>query len=58
MNEIINQVKRMFYDNGRNDKDFSKEEMELSIAKKKLDEAIEEFQRTANKLYSTLLKVD
>lgn len=58
MNEIINQVKRMFYDDGRNDKDFSKEEMELNIAKKKLDEAIEEFQRIANKLYSTLLKVD
>ena len=58
MNEIINQVKRMFYDDGRNDKDFSKEEMELTIAKKKLDDAIEEFQRTANKLYSTLLKVD
>lgn len=58
MNELVNQFKRLFSDNGQNDKDFTEEEIKLKAAKTKLDVAIAEFKRAADNLYDTLLGVD
>lgn len=58
MNELVSQFKRLFSDNGKNDKDFTEEELKLKVAKGKLDRAIAEFKRAADNLYDTLLGVD
>lgn len=58
MNEIVNQFKRLFSDNGRNDKDFTEEELKLRAAKQTLDKAIADFKHAADNLYSVLLSVD
>lgn len=56
MNQIISQVKRMFYDDGRHDKDFTQKEVELRIARDKLNAAVEEFRRASESLYNSLLE--
>lgn len=58
MKEIFNQFCRLWNDDGRNDKTFSKEEMDLKASKDKLDKAIADFKAAADKLYDVLLSVD
>lgn len=55
MNEIINQVKRLFYDDGRNDKDFTHEELKYKEARNRLTEAFNGFIKAADDLYDELL---
>lgn len=55
MMAIINQIRRLGYDDGRGDKDFSDEEVRLQVAKAELDKAIAEFSRAAQNLYDVLL---
>lgn len=57
MNELLNQVRRLWSDDGRNDKDFSKEEIALKAAKVNLDNAISEFTKASTNLYNALLKM-
>lgn len=59
MNEIINQFRRIFNDDGRNDKDFSKEERRLHEAQQflraatlALEKASEALKDISNKVYT------
>lgn len=50
MNEIVNQFRRIFADDGRGDKDFSKQERRLREAQKYLQEATESLSKAARLL--------
>lgn len=58
MKEIFNQICRIWNDDGRNDKSFTKEENDLRTSKANLDKAISDFKAAADKLYDVLLSVD
>jgi hypothetical protein len=55
MNDLINQVRRLFLDNGQNDKTFTKEEIELKRSKENLDNAMARFKKAADDLYDAFL---
>lgn len=50
MNQIINQFRRIFADDGRGDKDFTKQEERLKKAQDELKEASASLARAANHL--------
>lgn len=50
MNQIINQFRRIFSDDGRGDKDFTKQEERLKRAQDELKEASASLARAANLL--------
>ncbi|WP_194471214.1 hypothetical protein [Bradyrhizobium sp. CCBAU 51753] len=50
MNQVINQFKRLFSDDGRSDKDFSGQEERLRRAQEELKEASASIARAANYL--------
>lgn len=56
MMHILNQIKRLGYDNGQNDKDFTNEEMALNAAKDNLNDAISKFTSAARNLYDFILQ--
>lgn len=56
MNNIINQFRRIYSDNGSGDRDFSKEEAKLKEAKDKLVMATNELSRASERLNSAALK--
>ncbi len=55
MNEIVNQFKRIFSDNGTGDKDFTDQETRLREAQQYLKEAAEGLNKAAS-LLSDLIK--
>jgi len=57
MKHIINQMIRLWTDDGRNDKDFSSEEQRLIEAKTRLDKVIEYLQKASAELNDLLLKL-
>lgn len=50
MNQILNQWRRIFSDDGRGDKDFSEQEIRLRQAQKELTEAAASLGRAADLL--------
>ncbi|MCS3451913.1 hypothetical protein M2222_008310 [Bradyrhizobium elkanii] len=50
MNQIINQFRRIFADDGRGDKDFTQQEERLKKAQNELKEASASLARAANHL--------
>jgi len=55
MNAILNQVRRIYSDNGQNDKDFSEQETRLRAANLKLAEATRELVRASVHLNDVLI---
>lgn len=58
MKQIINQFRRIWSDDGRGDKDFTKQELAYRVAKQNLDKAIREFEIASLNLYNTLQRVN
>lgn len=58
MNQVINQVRRIFSDDGRGDKDFTEQERRLDEARKKLTEATQALKRAAELLHDTIKSME
>lgn len=58
MNAVISQIRRVFNDDGRNDKDFTVEELKLKEARDRLNQAIDEMKAAANHLFDALAKLN
>lgn len=54
MNEVLNQIRRIFSDNGKGDKDFTQEEIKLKKALDELKEATRLFTNAASVLSDTI----
>lgn len=52
---IIKQIRRLKYDDGQYDRDFSIDEMKLQKAEARLNRAVDEFSHAAQKLRDELL---
>lgn len=58
MNQIVNQFRRIFADNGEGDKDFTEQETKLRIAQKNLWEATDLLRRTSEILTGLIQSKD
>lgn len=54
MNDVISQIRRIFSDDGKNDRDFTTEELKLRLANDKLKEATSKFIDAASMLSDTI----
>jgi len=54
MNDVISQIRRIFSDDGKSDRDFTKEELKLRLANDKLKEATSKFIDAASMLSDTI----
>mgnify|MGYP001569848100 FL=1 len=58
MDKIFNQIRRIYSDNGRNDVDFTDQEIKLRVSEAKLAQATQELVKASENLNAAAMGVD